>query len=109
MKLVKAIIRPDKVEDVRLALEAAGVIGMTVSEVIGHGKQKGHTAIYRGAEYQAALLPKIEVEAVVDDSRVEDAVRAIIGAARTGVVGDGRVFVIPVEESYTIRTRFMER
>jgi nitrogen regulatory protein PII len=109
MKLVKAIVRPDKVEDVRLALEGAGVIGMTVSEVMGHGKQKGHTAVYRGAEYEVALLPKIEIEAVVDDSRVDDAVQAILGAARTGVVGDGRVFVIPVEESYAIRTRFMDR
>jgi nitrogen regulatory protein PII len=104
MKLIKAIIRPNKVDDVREALEKLNISGMTVTEVRGHGKQKGHTAIYRGKEYQVSLLPKMEVEAVVDDAAVNDAVKAIITAARTGEIGDGRVFVLPVGDTYRIRT-----
>ena len=104
MKLIKAIVRPNKVDDVKDALGAVGLPGMTVTEVRGHGKQKGHTAIYRGKEYDVSLLPKMQIEVVVPDNLVDDAVAAIITAARTGEIGDGRVFVIPVEQSYRIRT-----
>jgi nitrogen regulatory protein PII len=102
--LVKAIVRPDKVDAVKDALEAVGVSGMTVTEVRGHGKQKGHTAIYRGQEYQVSLLPKMEVEVVLPDNRVDEVVRAVTKAARTGEIGDGRIFVMPVTHSYKIRT-----
>jgi len=104
MKLIKAIVRPNKVDDVRDALEKLGVSGLTVTEVRGHGKQKGHTAIYRGKEYQVSLLPKLEIEVVVADEMADDAIKAIIAAARTGEIGDGRVFVLPVAQSYRIRT-----
>jgi nitrogen regulatory protein PII len=104
MKLIKAIVRPNKVDDVKNALEKMQISGMTVTEVRGHGKQKGHTAIYRGQEYNVSLLPKMEIEVVLPDSIVDDAVKAIIGAARTGEIGDGRIFVVPVGESYKIRT-----
>jgi nitrogen regulatory protein P-II 2 len=104
MKLIKAIVRPNKVDDVREALEKLSISGLTVTEVRGHGKQKGHTAIYRGKEYQVSLLPKMEIEVVVGDEAAEDAIKAIIAAARTGEIGDGRVFVIPVSHSYRIRT-----
>jgi nitrogen regulatory protein PII len=104
VKLIKAIVRPDKVDAVKEALTAEGVAGMTVTEVRGHGKQKGHTAIYRGQEYQVSLLPKMQIDVVVEDF-VSDAVCAtIIRAARTGEIGDGRVFVLPVLQSYKIRT-----
>src|SRR6185369_10194174 len=104
VKLLKAIIRPDKVDAVQAALTAEGVAGMTVTEVRGHGQQKGHTAIYRGKEYSVSLLPKMQVETVVSDGLVETAVKAIVGAAKTGEIGDGRVFVTPVTASYKIRT-----
>ena len=104
MTLLKAIIRPDKVDAVKDALGHIGVAGMTVTEVRGHGKQKGHTAIYRGQEYQVSLLPKMQVEVVIADDRADEVVAAIIKAARTGEIGDGRVFVIPVTHSYKIRT-----
>jgi nitrogen regulatory protein PII len=104
MKLIKAIIRPNKVDEVRDALESLGIGGMTVTEVRGHGKQKGHTAIYRGKEYNVSLLPKMEIELVVDDEIADEAIKAIMQAARTGEIGDGRVFVLPVGESYRIRT-----
>jgi nitrogen regulatory protein PII len=104
MMLVKSIVRPDKVDAVKDALEAIGVAGMTVTEVRGHGKQKGHTAIYRGQEYQVSLLPKMEVEVVIADNRVDEIVRAVTSAARTGEIGDGRIFVLPVSQSYKIRT-----
>ena len=104
MKLIKSIVRPNKVDEVKAALEKLQISGMTVTEVRGHGKQKGHTAIYRGQEYNVSLLPKMEVEVVVPDAIVEDAIKAIIEAARTGEIGDGRVFVLPVHESYRIRT-----
>ncbi len=104
MKLIKSIIRPNKVDDVKDALAKLSISGMTVTEVRGHGKQKGHTAIYRGKEYNVSLLPKMEVEVVVPDSSADDAIKAIVGAARTGEIGDGRVFVFPVLESYRIRT-----
>jgi len=104
MKLIKAIVRPNKVDDVREALEKLSISGLTVTEVRGHGKQKGHTAIYRGKEYQVSLLPKLEIEVVVADEMADDAIKAIIAAARTGEIGDGRVFVLPVAQSYRIRT-----
>src|SRR5713226_4794148 len=108
MKLIKAIIRPNKVDDVKDALSKLGISGMTVTEVRGHGKQKGHTAVYRGKEYNVSLLPKMEIEVVVPDELVDDAVKAIILAARTGEIGDGRVFVTPVIQSYKIRTGELE-
>ena len=104
MKLIKAIVRPNKVDEVREGLEKLSISGMTVTEVRGHGKQKGHTAIYRGKEYNVSLLPKMEIELVVPDEAVDEAVKAIIQAARTGEIGDGRVFVIPVGQAYRIRT-----
>ena len=104
MKLLKANIRPNKVDDVKDALAKLNISGMTVTEVRGHGKQKGHTAVYRGKEYNVSLLPKMQVEVVVPDTIAEEAIRAIVEAARTGEIGDGRVFVLPVDESYRIRT-----
>jgi len=104
MKLIKAIVRPNKVDDVKNALEKLQISGMTVTEVRGHGKQKGHTAIYRGQEYNVSLLPKMEIEVVIPDTIVDAAVKAITEAARTGEIGDGRIFVLPVGESYKIRT-----
>jgi len=104
MQMIKAIVRPDKVDDVKDALTKIHVSGMTVSEVRGHGKQKGHTAVYRGKEYQVTLLPKMQIETVVPDEMTDAVVEAIIGAARTGEIGDGRVFVTPVARSYKIRT-----
>ena len=104
MKLLKAIIRPNKVDDVKDALSKLNISGMTVTEVRGHGKQKGHTAVYRGKEYNVSLLPKMQVEVVVPDSIAEEAIRVIVEAARTGEIGDGRVFVLPVDASYRIRT-----
>ena len=109
MKLVKAIVRPNKVDEVKDALAKLNVSGMTVTEVRGHGKQKGHTAIYRGQEYAVSLLPKMELEVVVSDTIVDEAVKAIMIAARTGEIGDGRVFVFPVDQSYRIRTGELER
>jgi nitrogen regulatory protein PII len=104
MKLIKTIIRPNKVDDVKDALAALSIDGMTVTEVRGHGKQKGHTAIYRGKEYNVSLLPKMEIDVVVPDSIADEAIQAIVAAARTGEIGDGRVFVLPVLESHRIRT-----
>jgi len=104
MKLVKAIVRPNKVDEVKEALSKLSISGMTVTEVRGHGKQKGHTAVYRGKEYDVSLLPKMEIEVVVQDQIVDEVIGAIVQAARTGEIGDGRVFVIPVEQSYRIRT-----
>ena len=104
MKLIKAIVRPNKVDEVKDALGTLGVEGITVTEVRGHGKQKGHTAIYRGQEYMISLMPKMELDIVVGDAMVDEVVKAVTSAARTGEIGDGRVFVLPVEESYRIRT-----
>ena len=104
MKLVKSIVRPDKVDEVREALEKLKIGGMTVTDVRGHGRQKGHTAVYRGKEYSVTLLPKVEIEVVVPDNVVDEVIQAVTMAARTGEIGDGRVFVIPVEHSYNIRT-----
>ena len=104
MMLLKAIVRPEKVDAVREAVSAVGLPGLTVTEVRGHGKQRGHTAIYRGQEYAVTLLPKMEVEVVVPDHLADELAAAIMEAAKTGTIGDGRVFVIPVEKSYRIRT-----
>ena len=104
MRLVKSIVRPNKVDEVREALEKLSISGMTVSDVRGHGRQKGHTAVYRGKEYSVTLLPKVEIEVVVQDDMVHEAIKAISAAARTGEIGDGRVFVLPVEQGYNIRT-----
>ncbi len=104
MQLIKAIVRPNKIDDVKSALEKLGVSGMTVTEVRGHGQQKGHTAIYRGKEYNVSLLPKMQIETVVSDAVADATIDAIVNAARTGEIGDGRVFVTSVESSYKIRT-----
>ena len=104
MKLIKCVIRPNKVDEVREALERLNLSGMTVTDVRGHGRQKGHTAVYRGKEYAVSLLPKVEIEIVVANDVVEEVIQAVIQAARTGEIGDGRVFVIPVEAGYNIRT-----
>ena len=104
MKLVKCIVRPDKLDEVRDALEKLKVSGMTVTDVRGHGRQKGHTAVYRGKEYSVTLLPKVEIEVVVPDDQVDEVIQTVIKAARTGEIGDGRVFVLPVEHGYKIRT-----
>ena len=104
MKLIKSIVRPNKVDEVRDALEKLSISGLTVSDVRGHGRQKGQTAVYRGKEYSVTLLPKVEIDVVVEDDMVDDAIKAIAAAARTGEIGDGRVFVLPVEQGYNIRT-----
>jgi len=104
MKKIEAIIKPFKLEDVKEALSGIGVEGMTVSEVKGFGRQKGHTEIYRGSEYTVDFLPKIKVEVVLADGRVADAVQAIIKAAKTGKIGDGKVFVCSIENAIRIRT-----
>ena len=104
MTLLKAIVRPDKIDAVQDALTKLGVSGMTVTEVRGHGKQKGHTAVYRGQEYNVSLLPKMQLETVVADDIVDEAVKVIVQAARTGEIGDGLIFVLPVSQSYRIRT-----
>ena len=104
MKKIEAIIKPFKLEDVKEALSSLGVEGMTVSEVKGFGRQKGHTEIYRGSEYTVDFLPKIKIEVVLPDSRANGAVEAIVKAARTGKIGDGKVFVSPIENAVRIRT-----
>ncbi|MES2027018.1 MAG: P-II family nitrogen regulator [Pseudomonadota bacterium] len=104
MKQVTAIIKPFKLDEVREALAEVGVTGLTVTEVKGFGRQKGHTELYRGAEYVVDFLPKVKVEAVVDDAGVEQAIEAIIKAARTGKIGDGKIFVQAVEQVIRIRT-----
>ncbi|MEO9211864.1 MAG: P-II family nitrogen regulator [Caulobacteraceae bacterium] len=104
MKLIMAIVKPFKLDEVREALVAAGVEGLTVSEVKGYGRQKGQAEIYRGAEYQVNFVPKVKLEAVVDDDAVGGAVEAIRGAAATGKIGDGKIFVIDVEAALRIRT-----
>ena len=104
MKLITAVIKPHKWEDVREALETFGVTGMTVSEVSGYGRQKGHTEVYRGAEYSVDFVPKVRVEVVVDDAAVEKVVEVIVEAARTGKIGDGKVWVSPVDSVIRVRT-----
>ncbi len=104
MKKIEAIIKPFKLEEVKDALGEVGIEGMTVTEVKGFGRQKGHTEIYRGSEYTVDFLPKIKLELVVADKQVDAAVQAIVKSARTGKIGDGKVFVSPVEEAVRIRT-----
>jgi nitrogen regulatory protein PII len=104
MKLIKAIIRPNKLDEVRAALDKASLSGMTVTEVRGHGRQKGHKAVYRGQEYEISLLPKTMIELVVGDNVSDEVVRIIMQAARTGDIGDGRIFVLDIEEGHNVRT-----
>ena len=104
MKIVMAIIKPFKLEEVRDALTGIGVHGLTVTEVKGYGRQKGHTEIYRGAEYAVNFLPKIKVEVAVDSAQVKKVIDAITGAAKTGQIGDGKIFVYPIEHAVRIRT-----
>jgi nitrogen regulatory protein P-II 1 len=104
MKLITAIVKPFTVEDVRNAVDSAGVHGLTVSEVQGYGRQKGHTEVYRGAEYQVDFVPKSRVDVLVDDDHVDAVVDAIVGAAKTGKIGDGKVWVTSVESLVRVRT-----
>ena len=104
MKLVTAVIKPHKWDEVREALETFGVTGMTVSEVSGYGRQKGHTEVYRGAEYEVDLVPKVRLEVVVEDGDSRDVVDVIVKAAQTGKIGDGKVWVTPVETIVRVRT-----
>jgi len=103
MKKIEAIIQPHKLEDVKEALKAIGIDGMTISEVRGHGRQKGHKEVYRGMEYQVDLLPKVKVEMVVADQRADEVVNTVVNSARTGKIGDGKVFVYDVAEAIRIR------
>jgi nitrogen regulatory protein P-II 1 len=104
MKLITAIVKPFVLEDVKGALEQIGVLGMTVSEVQGYGRQKGHTEVYRGAEYSVDFVPKVRVEVVADDTNVDKVVDAVVEAARTGKIGDGKVWVTPVDTVVRVRT-----
>ena len=104
MKKIEAIVKPFKLEEVKDALSGVGVTGMTVTEVKGFGRQKGHTEIYRGSEYTVDFLPKLKIEVVVEDEETDNAVGAIIKAAKTGKIGDGKVFVSPIDEAIRIRT-----
>ncbi len=104
MKKVEAIIKPFKLDEVKEALQDAGVQGLSVIEVKGFGRQKGHTELYRGAEYVVDFLPKVKIEVVLDDDMVDSAIDAIVGAAKTGKIGDGKIFVSPVEQAVRIRT-----
>lgn len=104
MKLVTAIIKPFKLDDVREAISEIGIDGLTVTEVKGFGRQKGHTELYRGAEYQVDFLPKVKLEIAVQDDQVDRLVEAIVGAAKTGKIGDGKVFVYDLEQAVRIRT-----
>ena len=104
MKKIEAIVRPHAVDDIREALQEAGFRGMTMQEVKGFGRQKGHSEVYRGAEYQVDFLPKVKLEIVVPDGRVDEAVSIIIRIAKTGKVGDGKIFIMPAEEAIRVRT-----
>jgi nitrogen regulatory protein P-II 1 len=104
MKLITAIVKPFTLDDVKAAVEQAGVLGLTLSEVQGYGRQKGHTEVYRGAEYQVDFIPKAKVEVVVPDESVDAIVSAIVAAARTGKIGDGKVWVTPIETVIRVRT-----
>src|ERR1700719_460818 len=103
MKKIEAIIQPHKLEDVKEALKGIGIDGMTITEVRGHGRQKGHKEVYRGMEYQVDLLPKVKVEMVVADGRLEEVIRTLSSAARTGKIGDGKIFIFEVMEAIRIR------
>ena len=104
MKLVTAVIKPHKLDDVKSALEAFGIQGMTVSEANGYGRQRGHTEVYRGAEYTVDLVPKVRLEVVVDDVDAADVVEVVVKSAQTGRIGDGKVWVVPVEDVARVRT-----
>jgi len=104
MKLVTAIIKPFKLDDVKTAVEALDVHGMTVSEASGFGRQRGHTEVYRGAEYTVELVPKVRIEIVIDDDRAGDVIDAIVSAAQTGKIGDGKVWAVPVDTVVRVRT-----
>ena len=104
MKLITAIVKPFTLDDVKTSLEEAGVLGMTVSEIQGYGRQKGHTEVYRGAEYSVDFVPKVRIEVVVDDAIVDKVVDSIVQTARTGKIGDGKVWVSPVETIVRVRT-----
>lgn len=104
MKKIEAIIKPFKLDDVKEALQEIGLTGITVTEARGFGRQKGHTELYRGAEYVVDFLPKVKLEIVVDDAMVEKTIEAIMGAAQTGRIGDGKIFVLPVDDAIRIRT-----
>ena len=103
MKRIEAIIQPHKLEDVKEALKAIGVDGMTITEVRGHGRQKGHKEVYRGMEYQVDLLPKVKIEMVIADARQEEVIKTLVSSARTGKIGDGKIFVYDVAEAIRIR------
>ena len=105
MKKIEAIIQPFKLEEVKEALKGIGIDGMTVTEVRGHGRQKGHREIYRGQEYQVDLLPKVKLEMVVPEARADEVVRAVLASARTGKIGDGKIFVLEVAEAIRIRNQ----
>ena len=104
MKKIEAYIKPFKLDEVKDALTGVGVVGMSISEVRGFGRQRGHTEVYRGSEYHVDFLPKVRVEIVVSDAEADNAIEAILTAARTGQVGDGKIFVLPVEQAIRIRT-----
>ena len=104
MKLITAIVKPPRVEDIKNALQTAGILGMTVSEASGFGRQKGHKEIYRGAEYTIDLIPKVRIEVLVDDADLESTLDIIITAAKTGNIGDGKVWVVPVDTVVRVRT-----
>ena len=104
MKLISAIIKPFKLEEVKEALNSIGVLGMTVSEASGYGRQRGHVEVYRGAEYTVDLVPKVRLEVLADDDRVDEVVSAIVNAANTGKIGDGKVWVVPIESVTRVRT-----
>ena len=104
MMKIEAVIRPEKLDEVKSALDEIGIVGITVVEVRGHGKQRGYTQRYRGAEYAVSLLPKVKIETVVDDDQVDEVVGTIVSSARTGEVGDGKVFVLPVADVIRVRT-----
>ena len=104
MKKIEAIIQPFKLDDVKEALKGIGIDGMTITDVRGHGRQKGHKAIYRGREYSVTLLPKMMIEMVLPDDLVDEVIKILMDTARTGEIGDGRIFVLPVEQGYNIRT-----
>jgi nitrogen regulatory protein P-II 1 len=103
MKRIEAIIQPHKLEDAKEALKGIGIDGMTITEVRGHGRQKGHTEVYRGMEYKVDLLPKVKIEMVVPDARAEETIRTLAAAARTGKIGDGKIFVYEVADAVRIR------